>query len=97
MASITNRSPWGVLTSENKKPLGEFTSQKKAQQFADQWVKSGPVTGVEVRQMDSGPWHVRIRRQGFPLVSDTFATKRDAKDFVAIKESEMIRREFQDC
>ena len=96
MASITNRSPWGVFAQGSKKTLGEFPSQRKAQQFAEQWAKSGPVTSVEVRQMESGPWHVRIRRQGFPLVSDTFATKRDAKDFVAIKESEMVRREFQD-
>ncbi|MEY3446787.1 MAG: hypothetical protein RIR45_1542, partial [Pseudomonadota bacterium] len=96
MASITNRSPWGVFTQGSKKALGEFSSHKKAQQFADQWAKSEPVAAVEVRQMESGPWHVRIRRQGFPLVTDTFATKRDAKDFVAIKESEMVRREFQD-
>lgn len=96
MACITNRSPWGVFAQSSKKALGEFSSQKKAQLFADHWTKSGPVATVEVRQMESGPWHVRIRRQGFPLVSDTFATKRDAKDFVAIKESEMIRREFQD-
>lgn len=96
MACITNRSPWGVFTQSSKKTLGEFSSQKKAQQFADQWAISGPVAAVEVRQMESGPWHVRIRRQGFPLVTDTFTAKRDAKDFVAIKESEMIRREFQD-
>jgi len=96
MASITNRSTWSVFTLGDKKALGEFSSQRKAQQFADQWAKSGPVEAVEVRQTESGPWHVRIRRQGFPLVTDTFATKRDAKDFVAIKESEMVRREFQD-
>lgn len=43
---------------------------------------------------DSGTWKAIIRKQGWPITSKTFRTKRDATDWARSAEDEMVRGVF---
>jgi integrase len=49
-----------------------------------------------IRQKGPGQWHVQIRRKGWPSVTETFRTERDAKAFANDVESQMDKRLFVD-
>lgn len=49
---------------------------------------------ASINPLPSGKWNVRIRRQGYPLVTKTFTTQKDAQRWARTTESEMDRGVF---
>lgn len=49
-----------------------------------------------IRKKGNFQYHVQIRKKGFPTVTKTFETKTEAEDWVAVKESEMVRGLYVD-
>lgn len=47
------------------------------------------------RKTQSGKWQAVIRKKGWPSLSKTFRTKRDAEDWSRITEDEMWRGVYQ--
>ena len=46
---------------------------------------------ASIRKRSEGQWEVRVRRRGYALACQTFATRRDAEAWAAVTESEMVR------
>jgi integrase len=51
---------------------------------------------VDCFQPDTGPWQVRIRRVGFPVQTETFRLRKEAKVWATLREAEYHKREMVD-
>ena len=51
---------------------------------------------VDYFQPETGPWQVRIRRVGFPVQTETFRSRKEAKVWATLREAEYHKREMVD-
>ena len=94
MADIKNRAAWNVVCNGTGAVLGTYAVKKTAESFA--LIQRASGTPCKLKQLDTGPWQVRIRRAGFPCLTETFERQKDAKAWATLREAEYLKRELQD-
>ncbi len=97
MATFTQRNytSWQVAAKDASLKIKKtFLEQKSAKEFRSQLESSGIVANLKKTQTLA--WQVRVRKVGFPALTQTFATKADAQSWATEREADMIRRQFVD-
>jgi integrase len=94
MGDIKNRAPWAVICQSTGETLGTGVNEKAAKKIAASLRESG--SECLVKQLEDGPFQARVRRAGFPTCTQTFEKQKDAKQWITLRESEVLRRELDD-
>jgi integrase len=94
MGDIKNRAPWAVICQSTGETLGTGTNEKAAMKIAHHHRENG--IECTVKQQEDGPFQARVRRAGFPSCTQTFEKLKEAKQWITLRESEVLKRELED-
>lgn len=98
MATITKRqyTSWQVSTADSRgtKIKKTFLCRTIAESFLEQLQQDG--VSAKLSKATSLAWQARVRKKGFPPLTETFQTKAEAEAWSVAREAEMMQRRFVD-
>lgn len=97
MASFSKRpySSWRLVCSVEPSLNATFGSEVSAHARLLELSEQG-YSGLKIKKFSSLGWQARVRRKGFPQLTETFPRYDLAEQWAAEKEGEIVKRQFVD-